>query len=279
MKYILIIVMLFATKLNAQTTLRFNKRFVQSEDKWVAFKPSKDSSYLFGFIYIDPEAGLTINYEGTFKVLPNGEFVPERFDNMSVKTRLQPNNVLVAFIPENKFEELKISAIPDWLQFYKTDTNSIERLYKWGFMYNGWNECEKALTFLEKAEKINPKFKGLAVELSYSYNCLGQYDKAESILKEEIKTNPNDAYVNKEYIYTLAKNNKIDDAINQFETSLKTVTDREYNAENCFNILQYFYTQKDKTNFKKWYKILKQQPKGNQAIMDYANKMKSDLGK
>ena len=65
---------------------------------------------------------------------------------------------MVAFIPENKFQELKISAIPDWLKYYKSDTNSIERLYRWGYMYNGWDECAKALTYLEKAEKINPKF-------------------------------------------------------------------------------------------------------------------------
>ena len=31
-------------------------------------------------------------------------------------------------------------------------------------MYNGWNECEKALTFLEKADKIDPNYNGLQTE-------------------------------------------------------------------------------------------------------------------
>jgi len=119
MKYLLILVTLLATELNAQTTLNFDKRFLQSEDKWVAFKPDKDSTYAYGFIYIDPQAGLTLNYEGTFKVNPTGEFVPKKLDSTNMKVRLQPNNVLVAFIPDNKFQELKISPIPNWLKYIR----------------------------------------------------------------------------------------------------------------------------------------------------------------
>lgn len=279
MKYILIIFILVSTSLYAQSQLNFDKRFVQSEDKWVAFKPEKDSIYAFGFIYIDAQAGLTLNYEGTFKILSNGEFVPTKLDSTNMKVRLQPNNVLVAFIPENKFEELKIPAIPEWLKYYKTDVNSVERLYQWGYMYNGWNECEKALTYLEKAEKLNPDYKGLAVELAFSYNCLEKYDKAENILEEEIKMNSGDSYINKEYIYTLSKNNKIDKAVKQFKKSLKIVNDNQYNAENCYNILQYYYENKDKDNFNKWFKILQKQPNENKMLTRYADNMKNDINK
>ncbi len=279
MKYILLIATLFATKLNAQTNLNFDKRFVQSEDKWVAFKPDKDSSYTYGFIYIDAQAGLTLNYEGSFKVLQTGEFVAKKLDSTNMKVRLQPNNVLVAIIPDSKFQELKISPTPEWLKYYKTDTTSIERLYRWGYIYNGWDECAKALTYLERAEKINPKFKGLAVELSFSYNCLKQYDKAELILEEEIKTNTSDAYVNKEYIYTISKTNNIEKATKQYLLSLETIKDKTYNAENCFNILQYFYKIKDKDNFKVWYKELKKCSITNKLIIEYAEKMKVDINK
>lgn len=270
---------LFAAKLSAQTTLNFDKRFIESEDKWVAFKANKDSAYVYGFIYIDPQAGLTFNYEGTFKTLSSGKLVTKKLDSTSMKVRLEPNNVLVAFIPESKFKELEISPVPDWLKHYKKDENSVERLYQWGFMYNGWNECEKALTYLEKAEKLDPKFKGLVTELSFSYNCLKQYDKAELILEKEIKTNSTDAYANKEYIYTLAKNNKIEKAENQFKKSIKNLKDRQYNAENCYNILQYYYNQKDKINFNKWYEILQQQPIENKMIAQYADNMKIEINK
>jgi tetratricopeptide (TPR) repeat protein len=279
MKYLLIFLTLTVTNLKAQTSLKFDKRFVESEDKWVAFQMDKDSSYAYGFIYIDAQGGLTLNYEGNFKIAEKGIFIPKKPDSTNMKVRLKPNNVRVAFIPDYKFNELKISAIPEWLKYYKTDTASIDRLYRWGYMYNSWEECAKALTYLEKAEKLNPKYKGLAVELSFSYNCLKQYDKAEMILEEEIKTNSSDAYVNKEYIYTLAKNNNIDKAVKQFETSIKTLKDNQYNAENCYNILQYFYYQKDKTNFNKWYDILQKQPNENKMITKYANNMKAAVNK
>ncbi len=268
-----------ATKINAQTPLHFDKRYVESEDRWVAFKPDKDSIYHFGFIYIDEQAGLTLQHAGTFKILTSGAFVLTKKDTLSIKVRLEPNDVFVAFIPESKFQDLKISAVPDWLKYYKTDTNSVERLYRWGYMYNGWEECAKALTYLDRARKINPNFNGLAVELAFSYNCLKQYDKAEEILDEEIKANPTDAYSNKEYIYTLAKNNKIDKAVNQFEASVVVLKDNRYNAENCYNILQYYFQKKDKTNFNKWYSKLKDQPNENSMITQYAENMKAEINK
>lgn len=85
--------------------LTFDKRFVESEDKWVAFMPGKDSAY--GFIYIDAQAGLTLDYEGDFKILSTGEFIQTKHDSTNIKIRLKPNNFLVAFIPADKYKELK----------------------------------------------------------------------------------------------------------------------------------------------------------------------------
>lgn len=278
MKYLLLL-FLVATKLNAQSNLNFNKRFVESEDKWVALQKNEDDSYGYGFIYIDEDAGLTLNYEGTFKISNNGDFTPTKLDNTNMKVRLEANDVLVAFIPEDKFNDLKIVAVPDWLKYYKENENSIERLYKWGFMYNGWNECAKALTFLEKAEKKNLKHPQLAVELAFSYNCLKQYNKAESILEREVKSNSKDAYVSKEYIYTLTKSNNIDKAIKQYKTAAKTIEDKQYDAENCYNILQYFYFKKDKENFNIWHKELSKLEINNDMIKQYANAMNEDINK
>jgi len=277
MKYLLLL-FLVAAKLSAQSNLNFSKRFVESEDQWVALPKNDDDSYGYGFIYIDEDAGLTLNYEGVFTITKDGEFVPTKIDR-SIKARLEPNDVLVAFIPEDKFNELKIDAVPDWLKYYKEDENSIERLYKWGFIYNGWNECAKALTFLEKAEKINPKYPQLAVELAFSYNCLKQYNKAESILEKEIKSNSKDAYVSKEYIYTLTKSNNIDKAIKQYKAAAKTIEDKQYDTENCYNILQYFYFNKDKENFNIWHKELSKLEINNDMIKQYANAMNKDINK
>ena len=252
MKFVLILTVLIASTSNAQTVLKFDKRFVQSEDRWVAFQMDKDSTYPFGFIYIDASAGLTLNYEGNFKISETGEFIPERLDSSSIKVRLEPNNVKVAFIPENKFKELQIEAIPEWLKYYKTDTASIERLFRWGFMYNGWNECEKALTYLERAKIVNPNFKGLRTEMAFSYNCLGQYEKAIPVLNDALEFNSTDAYTHKELIYAQIKSGQMDKAAASCKKALAVCKDTSYNAENCYNLLYNFYLKKDKVNFALW---------------------------
>ncbi|HMC84918.1 MAG TPA: hypothetical protein VKI61_05305 [Chitinophagaceae bacterium] len=166
-----------------------------------------------------------------------------------MKIRLEPNKVLVAFIPENRFAELQIPITPEWLKYYKTDTASVERLYKWGYMYNGWDECAKALTYLEKAKKINPNFKGLEVELAFSYNCLLQFDKAILVLRNALVSNPTDAYINKELIYAQIKSGQLDIASESCKNAISVCKDKTYNAENCYNLLHELYIKKDKENF------------------------------
>jgi tetratricopeptide (TPR) repeat protein len=279
MKYTFILFILLTFKLNAQIDLKFDKRFVECEDKWVTFRMSEDSTYTFGFIYIDEQAGLTLNREGKFKINKDNTLSVEKLKETNIKARLQANNVKVALLPESTFKELQIVPQPEWLKFYKTDTTSVKRLYKWGYMYNGWNECKKALSFLIKAKEIDPKYEGLNVELAFSYNCLKEYDKAEQILKEEIKIKPTDAYVNKEYIYTISKTENIEKATKQYLKSLEIIKDKTYNAENCFNIMQYFYNKKDKVEFNIWYKELNKCSNDNKMITEYADKMKAEMNK
>ena len=239
----------------------------------------KDSSYAYGFIYSDAQAGLTLNYEGNFKISQTGVYIPKKLDSTNMKVRLQPNRVLVAFIPDNKFSELKISAIPEWLKYYKTDTASVERLYRWGFMYNGWDECAKGLTYLERAEKINPDFKGLAVELAFSYNCLNQFDKAILVLQNALTTNPTDAYINKELIYAQIKSGQLDKAAESCKKAIAVCTDKSYNGENCYNLLHNFYEKKDKTNFSLWLIETKKWTSKNADMTRSIKAMEEELAK
>jgi tetratricopeptide (TPR) repeat protein len=260
-----------------QVSLEFDKRFVECEDQWVVFSMSEDSTFTYGFIYIDSEAGLTFNREGLFKITANGAIEIEKLSGTSIKTRLEPNDVQVAIVSESLFEELEIQKTPDWLKHYKTDENTAARQYKWGFMYNGWGECKRALPFLMKAKELDPGFKNVAVEIAFSYNCLKDYDKAIAVLETELKLNPTDAYVIKEYIYSVCKTDAIDKAVNQFNSSAKTIDDDIYCAENCFNIMQYYYSKGDKKNFKIWHKELKKWPNENKQIDIYSEKMKQAL--
>lgn len=276
-RIIFTILTLLIFKVQAQLNLKFDKRYVECEDKWVAIKMNEDNTYNLGFIYIDAQAGLTIHSAGTFKLLKDGTFNIERNEKYSLKARLEPNNVKVAIIPDSLFNKLQISEIPDWLKHYKTDLNTVERQFKWGYMYNGWNECERALPFLLKAKEINPDFKDLAVEIAFSYNCLKNYEKAIEILEVEVIKQPGNAYVNKEFIYSVSKSDNIEKATKQFYQSSKTIKENPYNAENCYNIMQYYYNQKDTKNFMIWYDELTNWPINNEQIKKYADEMKNDL--
>ena len=279
MKNILLTIFFLST-LNcfSQEKLIFNTKFTQSEDKWVAFEADSIGSHNFGFIYIDSQAGLTFDYAGSFTIDNNGKFIHKKKElESSMKVRLEPNNRLVAIIPESRFSELEISKFPDWLKYYKKDENSIERLYKWGYMYNGWQECAKALEFLEKANKINPDYKGLRVELGFSYNCLNQSEKAIVILKEAIKHEPNDAYIYKELLYSQIHNKQLEDAIKTYEKILKEVTDKTYNTENAYNILGEYFRQKNLEKFNEW--IVKTEIDKDKRFGPYVEKLKKAINK
>lgn len=278
MKNILIIFFLSTFNCFSQEKLIFNTKFTQSEDKWVAFEADSIGSHNFGFIYIDSQAGLTFDYAGTFKIDNNGKFILKKKElESSMKVRLEPNNRLVAIIPESHFSELEISKFPEWLKYYKEDENTIERLYKWGYMYNGWEECAKALEFLEKAKKINPDYKGLRVELGFSYNCLGQFQNAINILKDAIKLEPNDAYIYKELIYSQINNNQLDDAIRTYDKVVSEITDKAYNTENAFNILGVYFRQRNLEKFNEW--INKTQIDKDKRFGPYVEKLKKEIAK
>lgn len=256
MKYFLLFSLLFSFATKAQNGLTFDKKNVQCEDKWIAFPMAKDSTYTYGFIYIDSKAGMTFNYEGKFKINSDGQFIKEgdESESSSIKVRLEPNKVLIAKIPDSKFTELKVEAKPKWLEVYKTDENSIERLYKWGYMYNGWGECKKALTFLEKAETIDPNFEGLQTELAYSYNAIEQYDKAETALLKTLAKSPSDCYALKELAYAYRYMKVLDKSEEVYNRMISACDNKYYVQETAYNMAYYYYQIKDKKNFKKWNK-------------------------
>ena len=97
-KIFTILFLVLTLNLSAQSQLQFDKKFVESEDKWVAFPADSIGNYNFGFIYIDAQAGLTLEYEGFFKIDQTGKFILDKNEKTSsMKYRLQPNNTLVAF--------------------------------------------------------------------------------------------------------------------------------------------------------------------------------------
>lgn len=259
MKHLVLLFLLVAINSHAQTGLRFDKRFVECEDKWVVFRPDKDGTYSYGFIYIDEQAGLTHQVGGKFTIAKDGTYVriSQALDSTNIKVRLEPNQVRVALLPPAAYTSLKINATPEWLHFYKTDTVSTKHLFRWGFLYNSWDESAKALTYLQRAQQIDPTFSGLAPELAYTYNALQQYDKAIAVALSGLQIFPNNCYTYKELSYAQLELGQLNDAATTYQKSVSLCTDKETKSEIAFNITGHYYRAKDRRNFDHWAKETK----------------------
>lgn len=260
--------------------LTFDKTILECENKWVAFPEDNDGIYKYGFIYIDSQTGITFVYSGNFKINANAKIMAYPLEKTSLmKIPLNPNKIQIAIIPETNFEELKITNVPDSLNFKQMEEGSIEKLYRWGSIYNAWGEHQKALDVLQKAYQMNNEFKGLDIELAYSYNRLNQYKKAIEILKKTVVVNPADAFVNKEYIYALAANQQIETAVDCYKNSLKVCSDKTYVPENAFYILQGYFFRNDFKNFDNWLAETEDVMDTNEQIKNIVEKMKTDIKK
>jgi tetratricopeptide (TPR) repeat protein len=285
MKKLSLFLLLFvAPKLYAQqyTVGNFDKRFPDCINHWVIIQP-KDTTYSFGFVYLDMTAGLTFDLAGSFSI-KDTTFIVDKIKNTSIKYRLisQKNNVPVTILPDSLYKKLDIQATPDWFKFYKTDENSTQYLFTMGYTYNDWNECAKAVPFLEKAMQINPNFVSvngskLTAELAFSYNCLGEYDKTIPVLQTSLKNDSNDAYTYKELIYAQIHSGKISEAEETFDTAVNVCKNTEFNGENAYNILGFYFRKQDKKNFEKWLPAARKWNKNNEVLLNSITAMENKI--
>lgn len=279
MKHIFFFLSLYCFNAQAQTDLAFTKRLIDCEDKWIALPMNKDSTYTYGFVYLDNMAGLTFHLGGTFRVDGNSFTAKEQPTTAMVKRRLVPNFTKVAIISKARFESLKVDEFPDWLKVYKgIDTASIERLYKLGFTFNQWNEPIKALYYLDRASKINPKHRGLGYEYAFAYNASKQYDKAIVVLDEALILSPNDCNLLKELMFAQMNLKQVDKAIETCKKAYQLCTQKNIKSEMLYNITYHYYIQKDKVQFKVWAEESKKFLGPTDNAMKSIAKMESEIG-
>jgi tetratricopeptide (TPR) repeat protein len=282
MKNFIAVLLLISSNAFSQSELKFDKISVECEDKWVAFHDEKNDNYNFGFIYIDNTAGLTLNYEGIFKIDDSGKFILQEFKEPKktdqIKIRLKPNKMPVAEIPESKFQELGLVKTPEWLKYYKEGENTASYLYNKGFLLNEYNQLERALICLEKADKIDSNYKGLQTELAFTYNALKRYDKAEVALKKALKENPKDCYTMKELAYTYCNSDNLKQSGDIYQ-KMKSCEEKLFIEETAYNIAHKYYEKKDKINFEKWSAESKKWATKDSRYSNNLDIMKTELDK
>lgn len=274
-----LIVSLFGFAQNDSIPLKFDTKYYDAVDKWVAFpKTKKDSTYTLGFIYIDQMAGFTFHFENSFSI-KDQILIPSENDSIStytvMKSRLSTNTKNVAIINNKQLKQLKLPLIPDWLDVYKninaykSGEVSIEYLKQMGYHFNHVGASHNAIAPLIKAYNIEPHYKGLEFELAFAYNATKQFKKAIPVLESAIANKNNDQFIYKEFGYSLISLKEFEKADKIFTEGLKNAKDESIKAEMAVNMCSVYFNKKDEKKYKKWLKIANQHVKENSQLSKY----------
>lgn len=236
--------------------LNFDTKYYDAVDKWIAFpKKVADTSYTFGFIYLDEQAGFTFDYTSSFIKTDNGlEKLPGKFE-INLKSRLSRNTRNVAVLSDEQISQLELPKEPEWLAVYKEDSDKVEYLKNIGFHFNAAGASNLALNSLTKAYKIEPHFNGLEFELSYAYNALGQFDKAISVLEGAINNDPENFLFYRELGFSFVNLGEIEKAENIYRAGMKLTKDKTQKGEMAVNMAQAYFQLKNHKKFNEWAKL------------------------
>lgn len=241
--------------------LQFTTTITENEDRWVVLPPTKpdDDSYMYGFIYIDPEAGFTFHVGGIFSFDKNGDLHVHEKTGVMLKNRIQRDHLVARLTPE-EITRLGEPSVPDWLDLYKNNIGSTTHKIQWGYAYNHIGAYEKALAYLEPAYPLAAKNNKLIFELSYAYNALRRTADAERILVQAIKDLPDDFLVNREYAYLLLHSGKYEKAVVQYKNCIKIcpASNMDQKSEVAFNLAQAYKQTGDPQNAAIWFENARQ---------------------
>lgn len=253
-------------------TLNYNVHMSDCENHWVALyhKPD-DSDYTYGFVYIDPQAGFTVQYGGRFTINANGKYDlapnPLPPDKMSLKIRLDQNGI-AALLPPEALAELGLPEKPDWLKFYEDKADPITHKVNWGFFYNSIGDSRRALDYLESAYKERPDAPRVVFELTYAYNATGRPQDAIRVAKGEFAKTPKDELLCREMAFAYLSLKSYRDAIGQYQTCIELCSDSESGmaekSELAMNLSAAYGALSDTTNRDAWFEKAKSwAPKGS----------------
>lgn len=276
-KIIPFLIALFITTISSSQNItptnqfKFETIYYDAIYKWVAFpKTETDSTYVYGYIYLDMQAGLTFNHEGTFHIDKTGKLVGSKKEPYHmVKVRLGNKTPNVALLSPTQIKELSVIPVPDWLKNYKKPIEDAESLTRTGYHLNAVGGSKKALEFLLKAYKKSPHHKGLEFELGYAYNALGQYEKAIEILNKATTHDPKNALLYKEFGYAYLNLHKLPEAEAIYKRGVEIATDKELSCEMAINMANYYFIQKSKDKFNEWANLVKQNASPNSQYIKY----------
>jgi tetratricopeptide (TPR) repeat protein len=201
------------------------------ENHWVAlYHKPEDADYIYGFVYVDPQAGFTVHYSGRFTIDAAGNYHvapnPLPPDKASLKIRLDQNGV-AAVLPAPAIKQLQLPQAPDWLRYYEDKADPVTHKVNWGYFYNSIGDSQRALGFLEAAFKEQPNAPRVVFELTYAYNAVGRPEDAIRVAKSDFAKNPKDELLCREIAFAYLHLKNYEEAIEQHQVCIALCGDSE----------------------------------------------------
>ena len=253
-------------------TLRYDLHMSDCENRWIAlYRKPEDSDYTYGFVYIDPQAGFTVQYGGRFTIDADGKYHlapnPIPPDKMNFKIRLDQNGI-AALLPPEALAQLGLPEKPDWLKFYEDKSDSVTHRVSWGFFYNSIGDSQRALDYLESAYKERPDAPRVVFELTYAYNATGRPEDAIRVAKGEFTKNPKDELLCREIAFAYLRLKSYKDATGQYQACIPLCADSESGmaekSELAMNMSAAYAALGDNANRDEWLERAKSwAPKGS----------------
>lgn len=260
--------------------LKFNTEYYDAVDEWVAFpKKEVDTSYAFGFIYIDEQAGFTFDYNSDFIVTKEGlKKLPRPFES-SLKSRLSRNTIDVAILSDEQRAELKLPETPKWLAIYKDNSDEPDYLKNIGLHYNAAGASNLALKPLLKAYEMQPHLDGLEFELAFAYNALKQFKQAVEILESAIENDPNNFLFYRELGFSFLSLGQIEKAEMNYQKGIKLTDNKSQIAEMAVNMALIYFRQKNVEKFNEWAKLTRENSERGSRFTQLIDAWEENLNK
>jgi tetratricopeptide (TPR) repeat protein len=212
--------------------LSYEVHMSDCEDRWVAlYHKPEDRDYNYGFVYIDPQAGFTLHFGGSFTIGASGKYSPAPNpitpDKMTVKIRLEGNGI-AALLPPRALTQLGLPEKPDWLKYYKDEADPVAHKVNWGSFYNGIGDSRRAIDYLESAYREKPDAPKVIFELAYAYNALGRPEDAIRVSKNEFEgKKPKDELLCREMGFAYLNLKRYKEATEQYRSCVALCDDSE----------------------------------------------------
>ena len=262
--------------------LTYNVHMSDCEGRWVALyrKPEDEPRYIYGFVYIDPQAGFTLDFGGEFTIHGDGSYhaVPDPVHSIQgdhpadLRIRLEQNGV-AALLPHRALEKLGLPDKPDWFKFYLDTADPVTHKVNWGFFYNAIGDSRRALDYLQPAYGEDPDAPRVVIELAYAYNALGRPGDALRVLKTEFAKKPKNESLCREMAYAYLKLKSYREATEQYPVCIALCDDSQKGmaekSELAFDLSTAYSGLGDPANHDAWRQKAKAWvPKGS-AVYKY----------